>query len=45
MDPNGHRQTEEDGGVDDTCLGGYALVRRDGKLVKTKVQIVTGERG
>jgi hypothetical protein len=36
MDPNGHRQTEEDGGGDekagdeeeygDTCLGGYAIV-------------------
>jgi hypothetical protein len=30
MDPNGHRQTEEDGDGDeeygDTCLGGYALV-------------------
>jgi hypothetical protein len=38
MDPNGPRQAEEDGGGDeeygDTCLGGYALVRRDGKLVE-----------
>ena len=38
MDPNGPRQTEEDVGGDeeygDTCLDGYALVRRDGKLVE-----------
>ena len=38
MDPNGPRQAEEDGGGDeeygDTCLGGYALVRRDGKLAE-----------
>jgi hypothetical protein len=34
-----YRQTEEDGGEDeeeygDTCPGGLALVRRDGKLVE-----------
>ena len=37
MDPNGPRQTEEDGDGDeeygDTCPGGYALVRRGGEPV------------
>jgi len=49
MDPNGGGDEEEYG---DMCLGGYALVRRDGKLVEysssedpnwppTKAQIIS----